>query len=232
METGARLRIRKARPERADRDGKVFGHQAVRWRERPVVEVSQAVVGAVGVDERIDVLECPIELSGSDNEVHGGIVSGPGDTPARAHLASTRTPRFLPVACHHGPAPFRAFVQVEGDPPRPRRRERPAGGPPTVFGPRHRKRARWLAKDPPPQARERAEAGTEPRAERHEGVTAPGAPHKRRPRRCREIAVGPRREWRGQTRRGVAIRPRRGGAQRPARGSCERGRAAEDGRRP
>jgi hypothetical protein len=39
---------------------------------------------------------------------------------------------------------FLAFAWVEGDPPRPRRRERPAGGPPTVFGPRHRKRARWL----------------------------------------------------------------------------------------
>jgi hypothetical protein len=80
----------------------------------------------------------------------------------------TRTPRFLPAPCRHGPAPFRAFVLVEGDPPRPRRRELPAGGPPTVFGPRHRRRARWLAKDPRPQARERAEAGTEPRAERDE----------------------------------------------------------------
>jgi hypothetical protein len=39
------------------------------------------------------------------------------------------------------PVPSRAFVRVEGDPPKPRRRERPAGGPPTVFGPRHRKRA-------------------------------------------------------------------------------------------
>jgi hypothetical protein len=47
-------------------------------------------------------------------------------------------------------------------------RERKARGLPTVFGPRHRKRVRWLAKDPPPQARERAEAWTEPRAERRE----------------------------------------------------------------
>jgi hypothetical protein len=41
------------------------------------------------------------------------------------------TPRFLPTSHRHGSAPFRAFVQVEGDPPRPRRRERAAGGPPT-----------------------------------------------------------------------------------------------------
>jgi hypothetical protein len=37
-----------------------------------------------------------------------------------------------------------------------------------VFGPRHRKRVRWLAKDPRPQARERAEAGYRAAAERHE----------------------------------------------------------------
>jgi hypothetical protein len=92
-----------------DRDSKVLGHHPVRWCERPVVEVPQAVVGAVGLDERLDVLECPTELPGSDDEVHGGIVSGPGDTPARARLAlyqdSSISPRFLPTRFCAVPCP-------------------------------------------------------------------------------------------------------------------------------
>ena len=93
-------------------------------------------------------------------------------------------PRFLPGACRHGSAPFRAFVRVEGDRPRPRRRERPAGGPLTVFGPRHRRLARWLAKG---SAAMSAEAG--PSRERN-GTRRDRtrAPQKRRARRCREIA--------------------------------------------
>ena len=31
---------------------------------------------------------------------------------------SARTPRFLLAPCRHGSAPWRAFVRVEGDPPR------------------------------------------------------------------------------------------------------------------
>jgi hypothetical protein len=81
---------------------------------------------------------------------------------------TSRAPRFLPGACRHGSAPFRAFVWVEGGPSTLGRGERPASGPPTVFGPRHRKRVRWLAKGSLRQAREQAEAGTEPRAERRE----------------------------------------------------------------
>lgn len=87
-----------------DRHGEILGHHTVRRRERLVIEVAESVVGPVGLDERLDVLECPIELSGSDDEVHGGIVSGPGDTPNRAHPAryqdsslSLRCP--LPRSC-------------------------------------------------------------------------------------------------------------------------------------
>ncbi len=103
-----------------DRHGEILGHHTVRRRERLVVEVAESVVGPVVLDESLDILECPIELSGSDNKFHTGIVSGPGDALAGAHLcrvahlASCRSPRFLPAARRHGSAPFRAFVQVEG----------------------------------------------------------------------------------------------------------------------
>jgi hypothetical protein len=46
---------------------------------------------------------------------------------------TSRAPRFLPGACRHGWAPFRAFVWVEGGPSTPGRGERPASGSPTVF---------------------------------------------------------------------------------------------------
>jgi hypothetical protein len=79
-----------------DRDGQVLGHHSARWRER--------------VDERL-VLECPIESSGSDNEVHGGIVSGPGDTRVGA-------PRPLPGHLEFSPLPvatvLRRFVPLYG----------------------------------------------------------------------------------------------------------------------
>jgi hypothetical protein len=129
--------------------------------------------------------------------------------------ASPKTPRFLPVRGRHDSALFRAFVRVEGDPPRPRRRERPAGGSPTVFGPRHRKRVPWLAKDPRPRARERAEA--EPNHERN-GTRRDRtrAPQRMRARRRRKIAGEPRREWRGSP--GVAQRSRQGNVE-PAAGT-------------
>jgi hypothetical protein len=63
---------------------------------------------AVGVDERFDVLECSIELSGSDNEVHAETYRGPETRPPRARLASYQDssisplclpPRFCGVPC-------------------------------------------------------------------------------------------------------------------------------------
>jgi hypothetical protein len=122
----------------------------------------------------------------------------------------TRTPRFLPASCRHGSAPFRALVQVEGDPPRPRRRERPAGGPPTGLRTEASQVSRWLAKDPQPHARERAEAGPsrERKATRRDRTRAP---QKRRARGRREIAGVSRREWRGSP--GAARRSRRGEAE-------------------
>jgi hypothetical protein len=51
---------------------------------------------------------------------------------------------------------------------RPRRRERSAGRPLTVFGPRRRKRARWWRGIRDHRRGSGPRAGTEPRAERHE----------------------------------------------------------------
>ncbi len=42
-----------------------------------MVEVAKAVVGAVGVDEFLCALQPPVQRAGSDNQVHGGIVSVP-----------------------------------------------------------------------------------------------------------------------------------------------------------
>jgi len=85
----------------------------------------------------------------------------------------------------------------------PSRAGRQAGRQP-VFGPRHRKRVRWLATYPRPLARERAEAGTEPQQNgtRRDRTRAPQS---RRARRRREIAGAPRREWRGVISRGAAV---------------------------
>jgi hypothetical protein len=122
------------------------------------------------------------------------------------------TPRFLPASCRHAPALFRAFVQVEGDPPRPRRRERAAGGPPTWSSDRgiasesdgwrrigcHRRGSgpSWVP------SRERN--GT-----RRDRTRAPQ-------REARSKTQGDRRRAKTRaarvTRRGAAISPRRGGA--------------------
>jgi hypothetical protein len=123
------------------------------------------------------------------------------------------TLRFLLGPRRHGLAAFRAFVRVEGDPPRPCRRERAAGGPPTVFGPRHRKRARWPAKGSAATGEGAGRGWTEPRAERHEARPHPGTSEEARSgtqgnRPSAETRVA------RVTRRGAAFSPRRA-EQRP-----------------
>jgi hypothetical protein len=141
------------------------------------------------------------------------------------------TPRFLPASCRHAPALFRAFVQVEGDPPRPRRRERAAGGPPTWSSDRgiasesdgwrrigcHRRGSgpSWVP------SRERN--GT--RRDRTRAPQRGALGDAGRSSESQDASGEGHQAWRSDL-----AEARR--SQRHARGSRERGRAAEDGRRP
>lgn len=92
-------------------------------------------------------------------------VSGECDCP---------TPRFLLATGRHALRGCLAFVRVESDPPRPRRRERPAGGPPTVLGPRH-SQASPMAGEGSAATGEEAGRGRDPAANgTAPGATAPG----------------------------------------------------------
>jgi hypothetical protein len=145
--------------------------------------------------------------------------------------ASPKTPRFLPVRGRHGSALFRAFVRVEGDPPRPRRRERPAGGSPTVFGPRHRKRVPMAGKGSAATGEGAGRGWNRTTSGKARGVTAPGYLRRGalgdagRSLERQDASGEGHQAWRSDLAKAMW-------SQRPVRGSRERGRTAEDGRRP
>ena len=178
--------------------------------------VTSAVVGAVGIDERLDIQQGPVELSGSDDEVHGGIVSGPEDAPRKRALAlylglfdfsplSTGTVLRRSSPLYRWKVTRRDRAVASG---------RQAG--------RQRSSDRGIASEPDgwrricrpgPSERPRLGPSRERNGTRRDRTRAP---QRRRARRRREIARAPRREWRGSP--GAALRSRRGErSQRPVR---------------
>jgi hypothetical protein len=85
-----------------------------------------------------------------------------------------------------------------------------------VFGPRHRKRVRWLAKGSAAIGEGAGRGWVPSRSGTARGVTAPGCLRGGALGRRREIVGEPRRDWRGSP--GVAQRSRRGEAE-PAAGT-------------
>jgi hypothetical protein len=116
-----------------------------------------------------------------------------------------RVPDLFPPPAVKVPAPS-CLCGAEGGPPR-LQSAATAGGPPTVFGPGHRRRARSVGKESGFGRR----GG--PRSDRDASETATGqdrtrAPHGRRARRQREKAQAPGRKRRGSGTRSCRTRPR------------------------